>query len=135
MGVEIYIVSYEIGSGFGEPGGTHPPRIPRGTHPTSSVDLFAFSFGILSLLDIIYGIFITLFWEPNKTSYSNSEEPIKTRQQRDTNQRKKIKGQQKKRERQEPFEKVIISTVKTLLLSIFSKTFLRRTYIIVKFST
>ena len=33
MGVEIYIVSYEIGSGLGEPGGTHPPRIPRGTRP------------------------------------------------------------------------------------------------------
>ena len=30
-GVENYIFWSEIGSGFGEPGGTPPPRIPRST--------------------------------------------------------------------------------------------------------
>ena len=32
-GVENYIVWSEIGSGFEEPGGTPPPRIPRSTPP------------------------------------------------------------------------------------------------------
>ena len=31
MGVENYIFWSEIESGFGEPGGTPPPRIPRST--------------------------------------------------------------------------------------------------------
>ena len=34
-GVENYIVWSEMGSGFGEPGGTPPPRIPRSTPPGS----------------------------------------------------------------------------------------------------
>ena len=56
-GVEIYIVSYEIGSGFGEPGGTPLTKIPRGSPPKKniskdgfsviSVDLFAFSILVL----------------------------------------------------------------------------------------
>ena len=32
-GVENVMFSSEIGSGFGEPGGTPPPRIPRSTPP------------------------------------------------------------------------------------------------------
>ena len=33
MGVENYIFWSEIGSAFGEPGDTPPPRIPRSTPP------------------------------------------------------------------------------------------------------
>ena len=33
-GVDNYIFWSEIGSGFEEPGGTSPPRIPRRTPPT-----------------------------------------------------------------------------------------------------
>ena len=37
MGVKNYIFWSEIGSAFGEPGGTPPPRIPRSTPPPSQV--------------------------------------------------------------------------------------------------
>ena len=39
MGVENDIFWSEVGSGFGEPGSTPPPRIPRSTPLLVSIDL------------------------------------------------------------------------------------------------
>ena len=39
MGVENDIFRSEVGSGFGEPGSTPPPRIPRSTPLLVSIDL------------------------------------------------------------------------------------------------
>ena len=39
MGVENYIFWSEIGSGFGEPGSTPPPRVPRSPPPTPGLYL------------------------------------------------------------------------------------------------
>ena len=56
MGVEIYIVSYEIGSGLGEPGGTHPPIIPRG------IPLICRKISVTSSMFLLSGSLFYFLW-------------------------------------------------------------------------